>query len=215
MSRVVLACAFVALLPVAARGEPISITHSESGGFGHSGDVRIGTLVDLGTLFMPGPDAEGTLFFDDVTDAGNYTLAFNVSGLSGIRAIQVELLNPRNGAGGGGGGGGASASDFWSFSPDSGLGRSIAFVGGSPTLMNQITHRGNILILGGLIGADQARIALEMRNEMAGRGFQVRFSGLAQELAPVPEPASMLLVGSGLAGLAGMYRRRRSATNVA
>jgi len=210
----------VLLLPATARAEPIAVNvQSSSGGFSGGDAATSGWFsIDLGTVDMPAGSV-GTFLIDGLKAASDYTVSLAVTGISRSDNLRLEILDP---AGGGddrldpigqpvyvnAGYSTSNDSDGFSFAQGSGLQRSARFAGGSASVMaDELTNRGDILMFSGL-GTATAQVAFGLRDRMGGRSFLLRISTNGASPVANPEPASMVLIGTGLAGLVARRRRR-------
>jgi hypothetical protein len=218
-----LGCATL-LCPPGARAEPIALAlNGGTGGYSAS----VGTFsstpysIDLGTIGLDG-GSSALIFVDGLSGRRDYSVTFQLEGVAGsaFTTLTAELLDPLSDGFDGADGtqpsytpAGYSTSnntDGLSFAWNSGLARSASFAdGGAATLrVDEDSNSRDLLAFHGFGPGAMAAVTFGVRDNLGGRGFLLRLSTDGQALSSTPEPASLLLLATGLAGLARYGRRR-------
>lgn len=203
-----------------ASAEPVSVDlHSSSGGFTEGAASTGWFAVDLGTVAMAS-GSSATYLIAGLRHGSDYSVTFNLAGSGGWDTLTAEVLDPLDGddakdlamqpAYVPAGYSTSNKRDGFSFAQGSGMARSAEFVGGSASVFaDENTHLRDLLVFSGL-GGGAAQVHFGLRDRLGDRGFLLRLSASGlNDVSAVPEPASMFLIGTGLAGLA-VYRRRRT-----
>jgi hypothetical protein len=220
-----LVCGLV-LAPAAAHADPVTtnIFTSSPGFVADASSFSVnGPSINLGDILFSG-GAEGYIYIQGLAPRGNYIVSFSAHDSSGNtwNSLSAEVLDPLSDGHDAmdlnpqpgyvpGGYSTSNNTDGLSFAWNSGIRRSAVFAhGGEASLfVDEDTNDHDLLAFNGFNG-DVAMVNFGLRDNSGGRGFLLRLSvdGGADPGAQTPEPASMLLLGTGLLGLARARQRR-------
>ena len=216
-----------AVLPVGVHAEPVAIgVHSVEGGATASlpATSSLGSPTPLGEITLPTATAALAISIGGLTAGTNYLMEVLVHGAgSAWNTLRLEVLDPLDAddeldvapyhAGVPDGFSASHNVDGLSFAQDAGLQRSAVFAGGSASVhADEFTDRGDVLMFSGVADAPGAlHVTFGLRNWGGEGNFLLLVS--AGDPVATPEPTSMLLIGTGLAGLAAMRRRRRQSSS--
>lgn len=222
-----LGCAAL-LCPPGARAEPIALSLAGgSGGYSATVDnfaASSGYLIDLGTISLDG-GSSAIISVDGLAARKDYAVTFTVAGLegSGITTLTAELLDPLSDGFDAvdpsqpsyvpDGFSTSNNTDGLSFAWNSGLDRSASFASGGTAALHvdEDTNSHDLLAFHGFGPGTAADVTFGIRDNLGSRGFLLRLSTDGQAaLSSTPEPASLLLLVTGLAGLARFGRRREA-----
>jgi hypothetical protein len=218
----------MALMAPAARAEPISLTVSNpsSGFMADETTFTSGTLtIDLGTLSLKG-GSSGFISIDGLQRNKDYVVTVDIvdPAASPWTELTAEVLDPLSDGLNAGdpaianqpsyvpaGFSTSTTHDGLSFAQSHGLERSATFAGGgsATVLADETTNARDLITFSGFSNG-VAHVTFGLRDYWGGRNFLLRLSVNGGDLAKSPEPASLVLLGTGLLGLIG-YRRQRSA----
>jgi hypothetical protein len=221
-----LGCAAL-LCPPGARAEPIALSLAGGSG-GYTADADRFTasstyMIDLGVITLDG-GSSALISIDGLAARQDYNVTFQVAGLegSGITSFTAELLDPLSDGFDApdpsqpsyvpGGFSTSNNSDGLSFAWNSGLERSATFASGGVASLHvdEDTNAHDLLAFHGFGPGTLADVTFGIRDNLGGREFLLRLSTDGQALSSTPEPASLLLLATGLAGLARFARRREA-----
>jgi hypothetical protein len=221
-----LGCATL-LCPPGARAEPISLAVTGgTGGFAASADTFTSAsyVIDLGTITLDGGSST-LISIDGLAARKDYAVTFQIAPMEGaaFTTLTAELLDPLSDGFDAmdasqpsyvpDGYSTSNNTDGLSFAWNSGLTRSASFAdGGVATLrVDEDTNAHDLLAFHGFGPGAGADVTFGVRDNLGSRGFVLRLSTDGEALSSTPEPASLLLLATGVAGLARFGRRRETA----